>query len=65
MPIEIKVPDMACSACADKIVDAIRKIAPHAITAADPETKLVIVTGESTIAQIKTAIIAAGYSVAD
>lgn len=61
----IKVPDMMCGACVDKITNAIRAIAPHAQISADPQTKLVVVTGEGTTEQIKAAITQAGYTVTD
>jgi copper chaperone len=65
MSIEIKVPDMACGACVDKITNAIRTIAPHAEVKADLQTKLVMVAGEGTAKQIKTVITQAGYTVTD
>lgn len=63
MPIEIKVPNMMCGACVDKITNAIKAIAPHAEVKADVQTKLVVVTGEGTIEQIKAVITQAGYTV--
>jgi len=65
MPIEIKVPDMACGACVDKITNAIRAIAPHAEVKTDLQTKQVTVSGESTAEQIKAVISQAGYTVID
>jgi copper chaperone len=63
MLIEFKVPDMACAACADKIVTAIQAISPHAEVTADPQTKLVVVNSDQNLEQIKTVVINAGYTV--
>jgi copper chaperone len=67
--IPFKVPDMACSACADKITKSIQAIATNAEVKADPQTKLVVVStelnSEVSSEQIKAAIIASGYTVTD
>jgi copper chaperone len=67
MSLELKVPDMACAVCADKITKAIQAIASNnAVNAeikADPLTKLVVVKADLTTEQIKNAIISAGYTV--
>jgi len=63
MSLELKVPDMACAICADKITAAIQAISANAQVKADPQTKLVVVNTDLTIAQIKNAIISAGYTV--
>ncbi|AFY72535.1 copper chaperone [Synechococcus sp. PCC 7502] len=63
MLLELKVPDMACAICADKITKAIQAIAPQAEVKADSQTKLVIVNSDQTIESIKAAVIAAGYKV--
>ncbi len=63
MTIELKVSDMACSACAEAIASAVTNIDPNAKVVADPTTKLVKITTLQPEAAIKTAITAAGYSV--
>jgi copper chaperone len=69
MALELKVPDMACAVCADKITKAIQAIATknevEAQVKADPQTKLVVVNADLTTEQIKEAIISAGYTVTD
>ena len=63
MSLELKVPDMACAVCADKIITAIQAIAPQAEVKADPQTKLVVVNANLTTEQINSAITSAGYTV--
>jgi copper chaperone len=73
MALELKVPDMACAVCADKITTAILAIATkngfNAQVKADPQTKLVVVNADLTTEQItdqvKEAITSAGYTVTD
>ncbi|MBR8832492.1 MAG: heavy-metal-associated domain-containing protein [Stigonema ocellatum SAG 48.90 = DSM 106950] len=62
MALQLKVPNMACSACSGTITKAIKAIDPNATVQADPKTKIVLVdTQESEIA-IKEVITSAGYS---
>lgn len=63
MTLELKVPSMACGACADTITKAVRAIDPAANVEADPKTKLVKVETQESDAAIKSAIAAAGYPV--
>jgi len=62
--IELKVPDMACAVCAEKITKAVQGIAPEAIVTADPATKLVNISSQQPESAIKSAITAAGYTIA-
>jgi copper chaperone len=64
MTLQLKVPDMACTACRDTITQAIQSIDPAATVQADPKTKLVVVNTQAAAAAVKQAISAAGYSVA-
>jgi len=63
MTLQLTVPNMACSACSETIVKAIRAIDPTATIQADPKTKQVIVQSQATEGAIKQAITDAGYTV--
>lgn len=63
MTLQLKVPNMACSACGATITEAIKAIDPNAIVQADPKTKLVNVDSQVSEVEIKQAITTAGYSV--
>jgi copper chaperone len=64
MTLQLKVPNMACSACGDTITSAVMAIDPTATVQADPKTKQVNIETQASEAAIKTAITTAGYSVA-
>lgn len=64
MTLQLKVPSMACSACADTITKAVKTIDADATVQADPKTKVVNVETQASEAAIKDAIAAAGYPVA-
>lgn len=64
MTLQLKVLNMACSACGETITKAIQAVDPTAKVEADPKTKLVSVETQTTEAAVKEAITAAGYSVA-
>ncbi len=63
MTLELKVPSMACSACADTITKAVQTIDPDAKVTADPKTKLVAVETQQSETVVKAAIATAGYPV--
>jgi copper chaperone len=63
MTLQLKVPNMACSACGETITRAIRAIDPKATVQTDPKTKLVNIETQASQAAVKEAITAAGYSV--
>lgn len=65
MTLQLKVPNMACSACGETITKAIQSVDPTATVQADPKTKLVSIETEVSQAAITEAITAAGYSVAE
>ena len=64
MTLQLKVPNMACSACGDTIAKAITAIDPTAQIQADPKTKQVNVETQAAEAAVKEAIVGAGYTVA-
>jgi copper chaperone len=63
MAIELKVPSMACSACAETITKAVTAMDPTAKVEADPKTKLVKVETQQLEAVVREAIASAGYPV--
>jgi len=64
MKYEMTVPNMACSACADTISQAVMAIDPSAKVSADPKTKHVEVETTAPEASVKEAIATAGYAIA-
>ncbi|WP_421656382.1 heavy-metal-associated domain-containing protein [Leptothermofonsia sp. ETS-13] len=65
MTLQLKVPDMACSACSDTIAKAIKAIDSTATVQADPKTKLVEVDTQASETAIRSAIATAGYTISD
>lgn len=65
MALQLTVPDMACSACSDKITKAIAAIDPAATVQADPKTKLVAVETQASETAIRDAIVKAGYTISN
>lgn len=63
MTLQFTVPDMACSACASTITQAVTAIDPGAKVAADPATKRVNIETQAAETAVKEAIAAAGYTV--
>lgn len=64
MTLQLKVPNMACSACSETITKAVTAIDPAAKVEADPKTKLVQIEAQVSETTIKAAIAAAGYTIA-
>ncbi|MFB2920494.1 MULTISPECIES: heavy-metal-associated domain-containing protein [Aerosakkonema] len=64
MALELTVPSMACSVCADKITKAVQKVDPNAQVQADPKSKIVSIQTQHAETEIKHAIVQAGYPVA-
>jgi copper chaperone len=64
MTLQLKVPNMACSACTDTITKTIKAVDAMATVTADPKTKLVSIKTDASEAVVKQAITDAGYSVA-
>lgn len=63
MALEFKVPSMACSACAEKITQAVMAVDPSAAVEADPKTKWVKIETAQPEGTVKTAIANAGYPI--
>ena len=63
MTLQLKVSNMACSACGDTITKAIKAIDPAATVQTDAKTKLVEVDTQASEAEISQAITEAGYTV--
>ena len=64
MTLQLKVSNMACSACGETITKAIRAVDPTATVQTDPRTKLVSIETQASQAAVKEAITAASYVVA-
>lgn len=64
MSIELKVPNMACGACAKTITQTVIDLDPKASVKADLKTKQVIVNTKVSKSSVKDAIAAAGYPAA-
>jgi copper chaperone len=64
MTLQLTVPNMACSACANNITNAVKAVDANADVQADPQTKLVSVDTQASETAIKDALAAAGYPVA-
>ena len=62
MALQFTVPDMACSACATAIAQAVNAIDPAAKVSADTKTKQVEIETVADAATVKQAIAQAGYS---
>ncbi|MDB9305741.1 MULTISPECIES: heavy-metal-associated domain-containing protein [Cyanophyceae] len=64
MTLKLTVPNMACSACATNITNAVKTVDANATIQADPQTKFVSVDTQASETAIKDALAAAGYPVA-
>ena len=62
MTIQLKVPDMACDACAKSITQAVLTLDSGAIVKADVQTKQVTVETEAAESSVRKAIAKAGYN---
>ncbi|MDC0831928.1 hypothetical protein CKA32_003173 [Geitlerinema sp. FC II] len=62
--LKLKVPDMACSACADTITKAVRQLDDSAKVEADLDQKTVAIETQQSEDAVKAAITEAGYSIA-
>ncbi|MFN6538178.1 MAG: heavy-metal-associated domain-containing protein [Nostoc sp. EkiNYC01] len=61
MTLQLIVPKLACSACANTITKAIQSIDSTATVQADPKTKLVSIETQAPETKIKEVIAAIGY----
>jgi copper chaperone len=64
MTLQLKVPNMACGACANTITKAVTAVDPTAKIEADTKTKMVSIETQKSETAIKEAIAAAGYPAA-
>ncbi|GAX38254.1 heavy-metal-associated domain-containing protein [Nodularia sp. NIES-3585] len=64
MTLKLTVPNMACSACATNITNAVKTVDANARIQADPQTKFVSVDTQASETAIKDALAAAGYPAA-
>ena len=64
MTIQLKVPDIACSACVNTVTQAIKSVDGNATVEADTTTKIVKVQSQQSEEKIKEVIAKAGYPAA-
>ena len=64
MTIQLKVPDIACSACVNTVTKAIKTVDANATVDADTKTKIVKVQSQQSEDKIKEIIAEAGYPAA-
>lgn len=64
MTLQLKIPSMACSACAATITKAVTAIDSGAVVEADTKTKIVKVETQQGETAVREAIASAGYPVA-
>lgn len=63
MSVQLKVSDMACSACANTITQAVKQVDAIAQVETDLTAKTVTIATDKPVEDIKQAIVAAGYTV--
>lgn len=61
--LNLIIPDMACSACAETITKSVQALDASATVRADTATKAVTITTNSEPTAVKQAIADAGYTV--
>jgi copper chaperone len=64
MNIQLKIPNMSCSACGEKITEVVTQIDPDATVLADLKNKQVSIETQASEVVIKNVITLAGYQVA-
>lgn len=64
MTIQFKIPKIACAACVDTVIKAVKSIDATANVDVDTKTKVVNIQTQQSEAEIKQAIAAVGYPVA-
>ena len=64
MTIQLKIPDIACSACVNTVTQAIKSVDGNATVEADIKTKIVKVQSQQSEEEIKEVIAKAGYPAA-
>ena len=61
MTLQLKVPKIACSACANTIAQAVKTVDPAAVVEADIKTKLVTIQSVKPENEVRKAIASVGY----
>lgn len=61
MTLQLKVPKMACSACANTIAQAVKAVDSAAIVDANLKTKLVTIQTVKSESHVRKAIASVGY----
>ncbi len=61
MPLQLKVPKLACSSCAKTVTKALKTIDAEARVKVDKKTKLVDVETQASETAVKEAFTGAGY----
>jgi copper chaperone len=61
MNLQLKIPKMACSACANTITKAVQTVDSAAAVEADLKTKLVTIQTVKPESEIRQAIVSVGY----
>ncbi|PMB09850.1 copper chaperone [Fischerella thermalis CCMEE 5273] len=64
MPLQLKVPKIACASCVDTVTKAVKSVDATAKVEVDTKTKMVRVETQQPAAEIKQAIAAVGYPAA-
>ncbi|MBF2004476.1 MAG: heavy-metal-associated domain-containing protein [Chlorogloeopsis fritschii C42_A2020_084] len=64
MPLQLKVPKIACASCVDTVTKAVKSVDATAKVEVDTKTKMVRVETQQPEAEIKQAIAAVGYPAA-
>ncbi|MDR7898314.1 heavy-metal-associated domain-containing protein [Thermosynechococcus sp. JY1334] len=62
MVLKLRVPDMACGACRDAIIQAIQAVDTGATVSANLATKELAIETQAAAADIRSAIRQAGYT---
>ncbi len=61
MTIQLTVPGMACSTCANNITNAVKSVDAYAIVRTDLQTKVISVETQALETAVQEALVAAGY----
>jgi copper chaperone len=61
MNLQLKVPQMACSACANTIAQTVKTLDPAAAVEADLKTKVVTIQTLKPESEVRKAIASVGY----
>ena len=63
MALKLKVPDIACDQCAEKITESIHVMEPNALVDVNVPDKTVTVESSAAEESIKQVIVAAGFHI--